>query len=202
MIKDTYRILFTAEKTTPCKLEAICIHSLVRQMKTPHPILKASPGVALWLRSSCTGLGQRHPNTPKRNTVIHFGGQGNKNIEALKNHDLLKAWPLSQRKREHIYFSNREMAGSSHSAATVQVSPDGSAVKNPPPMQETQKTQVRSLGWEDPLQEEMATHSNSYLENPTGRGAWWALQSTKTRTWLSDLVHAQSQVKKPNVQKL
>ena len=25
-------------------------------------------------------------------------------------------------------------------------------------MQETQETQVRSLGWEDPLKEEMATH--------------------------------------------
>ena len=31
-------------------------------------------------------------------------------------------------------------------------------VKNPPPMQETQETQVRSLGQEDPLEEEMATH--------------------------------------------
>ena len=27
----------------------------------------------------------------------------------------------------------------------------GSAVKNPPVMQEYQETQVRSLGWEDPL---------------------------------------------------
>ena len=27
-------------------------------------------------------------------------------------------------------------------------------------MQETQKIQVWSLGWEDPLEEEMATHSN------------------------------------------
>jgi len=30
-------------------------------------------------------------------------------------------------------------------------------VKNPPAMQETQ---VRSLGWEDALEEEMATHSS------------------------------------------
>ena len=30
-------------------------------------------------------------------------------------------------------------------------------VENPPAMQETQ---VRSLGWEDPLEEEMATHSS------------------------------------------
>ena len=27
-------------------------------------------------------------------------------------------------------------------------------------MQETQEIQVLSLGWEDPLEEEMATHSN------------------------------------------
>ena len=32
-------------------------------------------------------------------------------------------------------------------------------VKNPPAMQETQETQVRSLGQEDPLEKEMATHS-------------------------------------------
>ena len=30
-------------------------------------------------------------------------------------------------------------------------------VKNPPVMQETR---VRSLGWEDPLEEEMTTHSS------------------------------------------
>ena len=33
----------------------------------------------------------------------------------------------------------------------------GSAVKNPPVMQEMT---VRSLGWEDPLEKEMATHSS------------------------------------------
>ena len=27
-------------------------------------------------------------------------------------------------------------------------------------MQETQETQVRSLGWEDPLEKEMATHTS------------------------------------------
>ena len=34
----------------------------------------------------------------------------------------------------------------------------GSAVKNPPAVQESQKTQVPSLGWEDPLEEGMAAH--------------------------------------------
>ena len=38
-----------------------------------------------------------------------------------------------------------------------------------------QETQVRSLGWEDPLEKEMATHLQySCLENPMDRGAWWA----------------------------
>ena len=36
----------------------------------------------------------------------------------------------------------------------------GSAVKNPLSVQETQETWVRSLGWEDPLEKEMATHSS------------------------------------------
>ena len=46
------------------------------------------------------------------------------------------------------------------------------AVKNPSAMQEMQKTQVRSLGCEDTLEEEMATHSNilawriSWTEEP------------------------------------
>ena len=35
--------------------------------------------------------------------------------------------------------------------------PGGSVIKNPPAMQESQ---VRSLGQEDPLEKEMATHSS------------------------------------------
>ena len=35
--------------------------------------------------------------------------------------------------------------------------PDGSVVKTPPARQETR---VQSLGWEDPLEEEMAVHSS------------------------------------------
>ena len=35
---------------------------------------------------------------------------------------------------------------------------DGSVGKNPPARQEIQETWVRSLDWEDPLEEEMATH--------------------------------------------
>ena len=32
--------------------------------------------------------------------------------------------------------------------------------------------QVQSLGWEDPLEKEMATHCSSCLENPMEGGAW------------------------------
>ena len=59
-------------------------------------------------------------------------------------------------------------------------------VKNPPAMRETW---VRSLGWEDPLEEGMATHS-SFLawRIPMDRGAWGAAVHgvTKSRTQLSD----------------
>ena len=46
-------------------------------------------------------------------------------------------------------------------------------VKNLPAMPETQ---VQSLGWEDPLEKEMATPALQYscLGNPTDRGAWRA----------------------------
>ena len=51
--------------------------------------------------------------------------------------------------------------------------PGGLVVKNPPP---TQETQIKSLGWEDPLEEGIATHSSiSCLENPMNRGAWRAI---------------------------
>ena len=42
-------------------------------------------------------------------------------------------------------------------------------VRNLPAIQETQ---VQSVGWEDPLEKEMATHSSIlFLENLMGRGA-------------------------------
>ena len=46
-------------------------------------------------------------------------------------------------------------------------------VKNPPAMQETW---VQSLGWENPLEDGMATHSSVLaLRIPRDRGAWWAV---------------------------
>ena len=41
-------------------------------------------------------------------------------------------------------------------------------------MQETSETLVWFLGWEDPLEEGMATHSSIFAWNPMDSGGWWA----------------------------
>ena len=52
-------------------------------------------------------------------------------------------------------------------------------VKNLPARRETW---VQSLGWEDPLEECMATYSSCFcLENPMDRGAWWATLSIESQ---------------------
>ena len=60
-------------------------------------------------------------------------------------------------------------------------------VKNLPAMQ---KTWVCSLGWEDPLEEGMTTHSSVLpWRIPMNRGAWWApvhggrLSTEQHSTW-------------------
>ena len=63
-------------------------------------------------------------------------------------------------------------------------SPMAQWVKNPPATQKTQEMQVRSPGWENPLQKEMATHpSIPAWENPMDRGAWWAAVHGRTKSW-------------------
>ena len=61
------------------------------------------------------------------------------------------------------------------------------SVKNLPAVQETQ---VQSLGWEDPLEKEMATHPSMLAWRiPMDRGAWWAMVHKVAKSWtpLSDL---------------
>ena len=81
------------------------------------------------------------------------------------------------------------------SSSKVQLGfPGGLAVKNPPVVQESEETCVRSLGWEDPLEEGMATtpvfvpgesHGQSSLAvcSPSGsqrvRHDWSALALTR-----------------------
>ena len=63
--------------------------------------------------------------------------------------------------------------------------PGGSAVKNLPSMQETQ---VQSLGWEDPLEEEMATHPSilaweiPWTEEPGGLQSMGSQKESDTTT--------------------
>ena len=62
-------------------------------------------------------------------------------------------------------------------------------VKNPPAMW---KTWVWPPGWEDPLEEGIATHASILAWSiPKDRGAWWATVHgvTKSRTWLSSWAH-------------
>ena len=55
-------------------------------------------------------------------------------------------------------------------------------VKNLPAVQETW---VRSLGLEDPLKEEMATHSSILAWRiPMDRGAWQATVHRVTKSWI------------------
>ena len=57
-------------------------------------------------------------------------------------------------------------------------------VKNLPAVQETQEMWVRSLGWEDPLEKEMATHSSiSCLKNPMDRGSCLATITKVAKSW-------------------
>ena len=42
---------------------------------------------------------------------------------------------------------------------------------------------VWSLGQEDPLEEEIGTHSSILLENSMVRGAWWALVHGVAKSW-------------------
>ena len=57
-------------------------------------------------------------------------------------------------------------------------------VKNLLPIQETQETQVKSLGQEDPLEEGMTTHSSILAwRTPMDRGAWQATVHRVTKIW-------------------
>ena len=73
-------------------------------------------------------------------------------------------------------------------------------VKNPSAMWETQ---VRSLDWEDPLQEGMATHSSILAWNiPMDRVAWWTTvhEVAKSQTQLRDQAQHPSSLQ--NLQKI
>ena len=47
--------------------------------------------------------------------------------------------------------------------------PDASVIKNLPAMQEMPEMRVRTLGWEDPLEKGMATHSSILMGKSHGQ---------------------------------
>ena len=52
-------------------------------------------------------------------------------------------------------------------------------------MQEIQKTQIRALDLQDPLEEGLATHSSICARNHSmDRGAWWAAVDRVTKIWI------------------
>ena len=72
--------------------------------------------------------------------------------------------------------------------------PGGTVVKNLPAMQETQGAQIQSLGGEDPLKEDMATHSSILAKKIPWTGIWWATVHrvhgvAKNHTQLSNRTH-------------
>ena len=53
-------------------------------------------------------------------------------------------------------------------------------------MQEIQETQVQSLGQEDPLEEEMASHSSILACKKIPLSVWWATVHRVANSWTQD----------------
>ena len=67
--------------------------------------------------------------------------------------------------------------------------PGSLVVKNPPALQELQEIAVQSLGWEDPLEEEIATHSIFMPKKSRGKRSLMGYSPwgrKRNQTWLSD----------------
>ena len=71
--------------------------------------------------------------------------------------------------------------------------PGGSVVKNSPALQERPETRVRSLSWEDPLEEEMATHSSILAWEVPWTEELGGLQSMRSERAGHDLATKQQQ---------
>ena len=93
---------------------------------------------------------------------------------------------VSQGEADPLHFARADPCDFPKCGRLHWASPVAQVVKNLPAMQ---KTWIRSLGQEDPLEEEMATHSSILAWRiPLDRGAWWATAHgvTKSQTRLSD----------------
>ena len=81
---------------------------------------------------------------------------------------------IEKKKKMHLPDQHRGFSGDS-------------AVKNVPAIQETQRPWIQSLGWEDSLEEEMATDSSIFAGKIPGREEPSALQpiASQSQRWLS-----------------
>ena len=83
-----------------------------------------------------------------------------------------------------VDFKQQEVDSFNEKYPESQGFPSGSTVKNLLAMQEAQEMQVRSLGWEDSLEEEMATYSSIFTweipgtEVPGGVQSMWSQSQT------------------------
>ena len=67
-------------------------------------------------------------------------------------------------------------------------------------MQETQETCIQSLGWEDPLEKEMVTHSSIIAsENPMNRGAWRVTVHEVSESDVTEQLRTHTQGIRPHV---
>ena len=86
-----------------------------------------------------------------------------------------------------LYFLNSIYVLSMGGNVCIWTSLVAQMVKNPPAVWEIW---VSSLGWEDPLEEGMATHSSTLAWRiPMDRGAWWAAVHGVAKSWTWLCIH-------------
>ena len=89
-----------------------------------------------------------------------FTSSGRNTVIATPKAELRGSQKRAAQLQELMPSRNTKVRAFSSAIYGPQGSPGGSVVKNPPTVQETRKTWVRSLGQEDSLEKEIATHSS------------------------------------------
>ena len=97
-------------------------------------------------------------------TIGEGGGHGNPlQYSCLQNSMDRGAWWTIVHRIMKSQIRLKQLSSSSSSNSVPKGFLGGSAVKNPPAVQEQQETWVRSLGPEDPEEEGMAIHSSIFV---------------------------------------
>ena len=136
---------------------SLCFRSLLDRTGWPLLRLKVEEG--------------KPEEAPQRKCLFKSHKTGDFSLEFSIDRVILGALLLHSRKPGLSCSFSQE--GTHLNAGILQ---SGREVKNPPAKQETQ---VQSLGGEDPLEKEMASHSSILAVD---RGAWWATVHTITKS--------------------